>query len=48
MIIVGMWNNKAEHVKVNGYGAIAANDEAANTDYLLFALHISHVHSNKM
>ena len=32
-IIVGMSNNKAKIVQVNGYGAIASNDKAANSFY---------------
>ena len=42
-----MSTNEAELVEVNGYGAIAANNEAANI-FTLFYLHLSYIHSNKM
>ena len=32
---------------MNGYGAIASNDEAAD-DFTLFTLHLSHIQSKKM
>ena len=35
LIITEMENSKAELVKVNGYGAIAANDEAENDFYIV-------------
>ena len=37
--------DKAQLVKVNGYGAIYANDEAIKS---LFALHLSHIHFKNM
>ena len=47
LIISGMSTNKSKLVKVNGYVAIAVNDEAANI-FTLFTLHMSHIHSKKM
>ena len=35
LILVGMSTEKAELAKVNGYGAISANDEASNFKYFL-------------
>ena len=34
-IHAGMWNNKEKLVKVNGYGAISVNDDAANNIYIV-------------
>ena len=42
-ILAGMSNNKAELVKVNGYGAISANDEAANNFYIDFFTYVSYM-----
>ena len=41
-----MSSSKVDIVKVNGYSAIAANDEAVNI-FTLFTLHLSCIHSKK-
>ena len=36
LILVRMSTNKELHVKVNGYGGIASNDETANNSYIVY------------
>ena len=45
--ILEISTNKAELVKLNGYGSIAVNDEAANI-FILFTLNLSHIYSKNM
>ena len=47
LIIAGMSTDKEELVLVNGYGTIAANDEAVNI-ICVFALHMPHIQSKKI
>ena len=41
LFLAGMSTNKAELVKVNGFGTMASNDEAVN-NFTLFDLHMFH------
>ena len=47
MIIAVITINKAELVKLYGYGSISVNDEAANI-FTLFKLNMSNIHPKKI
>ena len=43
LIISGMWTNKEEPVKVNGYGAIDIYDKAENNFYIVCFTSVPHI-----